>query len=1138
MKKRSIILGFSWLLSFAACGGSDDPCQADSCSGHGTCRAEDGKPVCACEAGYRGASCDACAIGYQDNDSDGSCLASCPYSGIKCGNHGQCDDASGTARCVCETGYAGDTCQDCAAGYQDKDADGRCAPDCETAALDCHHGACSEDGGKAHCVCESGYALPDCAACDRYFQDNDQNGSCLPDCAGAGLECGLHGVCDDLSGTARCQCDATFAGDHCEHCAEDFQDNDENGTCLPDCAASGLDCHHGSCEDESGVALCTCDTGYTGADCTRCQNGYQDNDHDGICAQNCATSGLVCGAHGRCSDLTGTPICQCTTGYTGALCDSCSEGFQDYDGDGTCRPTCETLGWTCSGHGACDDSSGTAICVCESGYYPDGHGGCTPPNGFTCASATPLDLSLGSVQGTTTGAGGEYSGSCVSNTGPEVVWRFTINEPLHVKFHMTGFDTVLYLRSNCTDAQSEIDCDDDGGGSSSSLISADLAAGTYYLFCDGYGSASGAYTLTMDVTCSTPGTIFDPSSGRCVDDPCQPNPCDEPHKTVCRPVLPASFTCECDPGYIPDPDQPESCMVNPNPTGESCADPIPLSGSTGVIQGTLVGAQNNSEGSCGGSGPDRVYAFSALVRTRASLVLSSGSPALYLRSVCAQPGSEEGCNAPWYGNAQLLEILPPGVHYVWIDSEYSGDAFTLNYDLRPDPCADEESACPGVPTCQANADWTGFTCVCPAGYLPHNGECVDDPCDPNLCTEPHKTRCVPLLPGNYECQCNVGYIPDPGNPSACIMDPNANEWAFFVFLNADNNLEDYGYEDLAEMEVAGSTPYVHIAALFDTASRDNGDARYIYVRPGAFDTLQNLGEVNMSNWEVMAQFGVWAVQNYPARHYAFIMWDHGAGWKNAPPKPVFKGFSSDDNPGSGGGPDEISVSNGDYAQALAAITAAIGDKIDIVGFDACLMGMWEVAEASAPYARYLVASEETEPGPGWAYDGFLPALIQDPLNTDARALGRAIVDAYYNEDPGDSTLSLIDLDSMANLASAMTAFADALRAHTDLYASINSVRNATQAFYYSDNRDLFDFATRIKSMSGVTPDIVTAADALLLQLGTTIAYSRAQADYPGAHGMAIYFPARSSGMDSAYTASGAVWSQHATWDEFLQSFAQ
>jgi hypothetical protein len=42
-------------------------------------------------------------------------------------------------------------------------------------------------------------------------------------------------------------------------------------------------------------------------------------------------------------------------------------------------------------------------------------------------------------------------------------------------------------------------------------------------------------------------------------------------------------------------------------------------------------------------------------------------------------------------------------------------------------------------------------------------------------------------------------------------------------------------------------------------------------------------------------------------------------------------------------------------------------KLDIIGFDACLMAMYEVGSTLAPYAHYLLASELLEPGHGWDY---------------------------------------------------------------------------------------------------------------------------------------------------------------------------
>lgn len=42
-------------------------------------------------------------------------------------------------------------------------------------------------------------------------------------------------------------------------------------------------------------------------------------------------------------------------------------------------------------------------------------------------------------------------------------------------------------------------------------------------------------------------------------------------------------------------------------------------------------------------------------------------------------------------------------------------------------------------------------------------------------------------------------------------------------------------------------------------------------------------------------------------------------------------------------------------------------KIDVLGFDACLMSMYEIGSVLAPYANYLLASELLEPGTGWDY---------------------------------------------------------------------------------------------------------------------------------------------------------------------------
>ncbi|MBI5542422.1 MAG: hypothetical protein HY901_00925 [Deltaproteobacteria bacterium] len=279
-----------------------------------------------------------------------------------------------------------------------------CSLNCAGAALDCGHGSCSDLLGAAECVCDTGYAGPTCGLCAAGYQDHDADGTCLPTCASSGLgNCSGHGTCADSSGAAACTCDAGYAGASCASCAAGYQDQDADGTCLADCASSGLgNCSgHGTCSDSSGTATCSCEAGYAGASCASCAAGYQDHDTDGTCLADCASSGLGnCDGHGTCSDATGTATCACDPGYAGASCASCAAGYQDHDADGTCLVDCASSGLgSCSGHGTCQDATGPATCVCT-----------TPWIGTACDTIGPFTTIFG-------GAGGERAVGVAADPG-------------------------------------------------------------------------------------------------------------------------------------------------------------------------------------------------------------------------------------------------------------------------------------------------------------------------------------------------------------------------------------------------------------------------------------------------------------------------------------------------------------------------------------------------------------------------------------------------------------------------------------------------------------------------------------------------------------------------------------------------
>jgi hypothetical protein len=144
------------------------------CGFHGRCEND----RCLCDQGYDGRYCSHCAPGFQDNDGDDECLPDCTTAEVRCVGYRVCSDDSGEATCVCAKGYDGDGCRDCAEGYVDVEGTGACTPTCAVTDLDCSdHGECVDETGYPRCLCDIGYRGTDCSECAP-THEADGSGAC------------------------------------------------------------------------------------------------------------------------------------------------------------------------------------------------------------------------------------------------------------------------------------------------------------------------------------------------------------------------------------------------------------------------------------------------------------------------------------------------------------------------------------------------------------------------------------------------------------------------------------------------------------------------------------------------------------------------------------------------------------------------------------------------------------------------------------------------------------------------------------------------------------------------------------------------------------------------------------------------
>ena len=263
---------------------------------------------------------------------------------------------------------------------------------------------------------------------------------------------------------------------------------------------------------------------------------------------------------------------------------------------------------------------------------------------------------------------------------------------------------------------------------------------------------------------------------------------------------------------------------------------------------------------------------------------------------------------------------------------------------------------------------------------------------------------------------------DVSTPAPAATGGDGGSWAVYWYLCGSDLETNYGCAtaDLSEMMEVQLPENVNVVIETGGASVWQNDEmdpsklqRWLYNSEG-LQLLEEQDTANMGDAQTLYEFLDFANTNYPADHVAVTFWNHGGGSV------------------SGAAFDELhdldSLDLSEMYQAFNEVWPAntADPALELVGFDTCLMATVDVASVFQNFAKYLVASEEVEPGNGWLYSGWLGALAEDP-SMDGAALGRAICDSYYEgceavgtED--QTTLSLTDLTRLTPLLEAYEAF--------------------------------------------------------------------------------------------------------------------
>ena len=334
-----------------------------------------------------------------------------------------------------------------------------------------------------------------------------------------------------------------------------------------------------------------------------------------------------------------------------------------------------------------------------------------------------------------------------------------------------------------------------------------------------------------------------------------------------------------------------------------------------------------------------------------------------------------------------------------------------------------------------------------------------------------------------------------------------------IYMAADNNLDRAALNDLESLRKGSLYSEMDIVIQLDRWEFvDAKETIRYHIREGEVKEIKRVGETNTGDPKILKDFIEESAEAYPSEKLMVVIWSHATGVDDYN---VYEGKRERYFVEKEQEIEEIAISFDDSAKDFLdnielQKALDVNVKIDVLGFDACLMGMFEIVYQLRNEAEVIVGSQYLEPASGWDY----PRLLEDlTLEANANDMGEELVKFYadyYKRESYDVTQSAFDVDKVEEVAKDLDIFAKVLLDNLEKKKDLKYTLLSSQLFNKNDYIDLMDFIKNVKERFD-DERLLALVDKLLGSLETLIIANHSMGhSMRDANGISIYFPTQTN----------------------------